>query len=191
MKEPECAIKCNEKLGRTQLMRLQRRNLWVAEHGGCDHIPRAQRRDAESGTGISVALDLIECRVAGGEHPDVLDYWNTSTQARTRSPCAQRPQRERCSKRAAPKASITPPLPRRQPFHDAGSQEAEDAPLLALPHRQPFHDAGSQEAEDAPLLALLRLRPRKHGHLPAAAENAHLASSAAVRAAGAAARPRP
>ena len=80
MKAPECANKWNEKLGRsdldwdkiwkqksmytsprdkTQIMRLQRRNLWVAQHGGCDHTTCAATgcRQQES------QLHLIECPI--------------------------------------------------------------------------------------------------------------------------------
>ena len=78
MLSPECMKKWNERLGRddlvwdtiwqqesmyttprdkTQIMRLQRRNLWVAQHGGCDHTTCA----ATGCQAQESQLHLIEC----------------------------------------------------------------------------------------------------------------------------------
>ena len=78
MLSPECMKKWDERLGRddlewdtiwqqesmyttprdkTQIMRLQRRNLWVAQHGGCDHTTCA----ATGCQAQESQLHLIEC----------------------------------------------------------------------------------------------------------------------------------
>eukprot|EP00966_Prymnesium_polylepis_P069792 1623097-Prymnesium_polylepis.1 len=44
---------------RTQIMRLQRRNLWVAQHGGCDHTTCA----ATGCNAPESQIHLVECPI--------------------------------------------------------------------------------------------------------------------------------
>eukprot|EP00966_Prymnesium_polylepis_P024923 574611-Prymnesium_polylepis.3 len=49
---------------RTQLMRLQRRNLWVAQHGGCDHTTCAVHGMRSNGIATaSSRMPALEIRI--------------------------------------------------------------------------------------------------------------------------------
>ena len=113
MRTPECQTKWSTRLGRddlrwdkiwgqksmyttprdkTQIMRLQRRNLWVAQHGGCDHTTCA----ATGCNQQESQLHLVECPIINREFWEPLSqliqslglraensptYWITGTMA--------------------------------------------------------------------------------------------------------------
>eukprot|EP00966_Prymnesium_polylepis_P288718 6668847-Prymnesium_polylepis.1 len=66
---------------RTQIMRLQRRNLWVAEHGGCDHTTCA----ATGCNAPESQLHLVECPILRARFWTLDAFGRTHDKYRTRS----------------------------------------------------------------------------------------------------------